>query len=650
MKELTFSATAFLILVFLFGTTYAKTELTEQYQQDLMDRFNHLHGDGPIPESMENLDRPICGTQTAFEYFLNHDRLSGVFKTMAIMDGRDTTLSYSYVSPAEHFTIHYDISGTDAVYMPSMDTLDGGDGVPDYVNKTAEILDSVWTYCIDVLGFPPPPRDDFYAIGLDSTYDVYINSLGSAYYGATYSEAIVDSQRATSYLSLDNDYNFAPYNEYTGDPRDFNRRLDAVRVTAAHEFFHAIHFGMDWTEWEGDDPGTARIYWWEMSAVWMEEMMYDSINDYYGYLPAFFNLPWVGLRNFNTSSYPLAIHPYGSVVFPIFLTEKWNNPIIVRRIWEECRDLGVGPQFGEAVEIAVNEASGGTYHLTDAIREFSVWNIFTGSRAVMAPDGIGYSEKEFYPAIPDSAIFSFDSYPVVVTNQDLLNLFGAKITEMFGANIINFENTFTFPDSFNMSFYSALMFPNPDWNVSLIGIPIDDKAKAVVQMNHFDGPNIEFYSLPNSAQLLNVMAIVSPSLVDVTSYDYRTRFKYSFAVNQIPIPIDSARYYTFKAPYPNPCTASPPCDNVTFAVEKSFTDLNPPSGLSVTIYTVAGEKIRELQTSQIGNLEISVDWDLTNESGYEVASGVYFIYWRLNFEASSGTENITHKSKIALLK
>ncbi len=663
VKKTTILSIVLLFTLLIVVNTYSATELTEEYQQDLFDKLNHLRGQAPRPVSLENLERPICGTSIAFEAFINRDRLSGAYKTSAAMQGRDTTLSYSYESPAGHFLIHYATDGFNAVYEPTLDTLDGGDGIPDYINKVAEIADSVWAYAIDDLGFPAPPRDDFYPAGLDSTYDIYIEGLGSAYYGATYSEVIVDAQSATSVLVLDNNYNFPPYNEYTGDPRDFNRRLDAVRVTVAHEFFHAIHFGMDWTEWEGSDDLQARIYWWEMSAVWMEEMMYDDVNDYYGYLPSFFNYPWVGLRNFNTTAYPLALHPYGAAVFPIFLTERWGDPTIVRKIWEQCRDLGVGPQFGIAVDNVVKEVTGGTFGLTGAMREFSVWNMFTGSRANRAPAGIGYSEKEFYPVIPDTAMFAFDRYPLRMSNSAVLDSFGTKLPECYASNIIKLEDVYLIPDSLGLYFYSTASYEIDAWNISLIGIPLDDNADAIVQMNRYEGTPLDPYIVTGTDELIDVMVVITPVITDVNVYGYSQRFDYAFFVlDSLDDTINTVNYMS--KVYPNPCDPAHLCESMKFEIEKSFVDtFNEPATLMITILNPAGEKIRTLyydfeNPSNSDEPLISHDfttvftpsWDLKNESGYDVASGVYMAYWQLKFTQSSLAEQMTFKSKFAVIR
>ena len=50
----------------------------------------------------------------------------------------------------------------------------------------------------------------------------------------------VGSIRATAFMVLDNDYQ--EIYSYQSRP------IEAVRVTCAHEFFHVIHFGIDFTE------------------------------------------------------------------------------------------------------------------------------------------------------------------------------------------------------------------------------------------------------------------------------------------------------------------------------------------------------------------------------------------------------------------
>ncbi|MBI4351640.1 MAG: T9SS type A sorting domain-containing protein [Elusimicrobia bacterium] len=64
--------------------------------------------------------------------------------------------------------------------------------------------------------------------------------------------------------------------------------------------------------------------------------------------------------------------------------------------------------------------------------------------------------------------------------------------------------------------------------------------------------------------------------------------------------------------YPNPCTVSRGCTGVT------FTRLTLRA--TIKIYTVSGEKVRTILKSN--NID-SVGWDLRNEAGSIVASGLY---------------------------
>jgi len=638
-----------MLLMSLAGLA-AEGELSESYQQDLVDRINHLRGRGPAPESLSGLEHRICGTPTAMEAFINRDRLDAVYKASAAFERR-TDLPYSYVSPAEHFRVHYNTTGTDAIYQPTLDTLDGGDGIPDYINKIAEIADSVWIFEVDHLGFPEPARDDSYPEGLDSLYDIYVAELGGAYYGATWAEAILDDQTISSYLELDNDYNFYPYNEYSGDPRDFDRRLDAARVTMAHEFFHAIHFTMDWTEWEGASASEARMYWWEMSAVWMEEMMYDEVDDYLGYLSAFYDYPWKGLR-FWTTSYPLSLRPYGACVFPMYLTERFDTSI-VRTIWENCRDLGVGPQWPAATDAAIQEYSGGSMNLKDAIREFSVWNMFTGDRRSQAPPGIGFSEGAAFSEIPDSVMFRHDEYPIIYSNDSVVYYYGggmagstSRLPEIMGANYIDIYNLSLISDTLPFYFTVDRIAGWNLWNLSLVGFPLDGISQATVEM--FDVPERSyFYQTDDHTDFYNMVAIITPVTTTITEANYLARYDYGFFISDsLNSPADTT--YKMLPPYPNPVFMSSADEYITFLLEKPVIG---PSGdelgrLEVTIFNIAGEKIRELTFNEAG-VYLSARWDMKNKSGKKVAAGAYLAYCNMIF--SNGTPAMIGKYKVAVL-
>ena len=556
-----------------------------------------------------------------------------------------TTLPFTYDSPGGYFKLHYesDPASNNAVYgsSPLIDTIPvGGDGIPDYINKFAEIADSVWEYQINELGFPAPPADSFYPDGGDYRYDIYISALSSSIYGQTWGEVTVDNQTATSYIEMDNNYDFPPYNEFEGDPRDFDRRLDAVRVTLAHEFNHAIHFGMDITEYEGT-PSTPRLYWWEMSAVAMEELMYDDINDYYGYLPAYFRNPYKSLRYFTNGT----LFPYGAGIFPIFLIEKFGDSTVTRKIWERCRDLGDdGPDFALALDQTVREISGETHDAVDAFREFTIWNVFTGSRANQAPAGYGYSERAFYPAIPDSAMFRFDDYPLIYLRQDVIDSIAEKRPEVFAANYLDLYNMSLVVDSFRFRFFVA-PGSGANWNLSLIAFPLDGVSEATVLEHRYLGPLAEFYPVTNHTDYLHVIAVPSPISLSFTETNYNVKFDYSFSVLDSIGPGDTV--IQFFEPFPNPAVISSGVNEVTFRIQTPAFDLSP-GDYEVMIFNPAGEKVNEMEFTNWGGIYMNATWDFTNQSGEEVAAGVYLAFVRLTFR--DGRPEVTKKYKLAVIK
>ncbi|OGR41475.1 MAG: hypothetical protein A2X35_10735 [Elusimicrobia bacterium GWA2_61_42] len=64
--------------------------------------------------------------------------------------------------------------------------------------------------------------------------------------------------------------------------------------------------------------------------------------------------------------------------------------------------------------------------------------------------------------------------------------------------------------------------------------------------------------------------------------------------------------------YPNPCTRREACNGVT------FTRLTLRA--AINIYTISGEKVRVIEKNS--NID-SIGWDLRNDSGSMVASGLY---------------------------
>ena len=138
-----------------------------------------------------------------------------------------------------------------------------------YVDSVAAVLtytDSVET---QVLGYPFPPTDNMNGGGPE--YDVYILELGGSIYGQTVpdEDSTVEGGRSSTFIELDNDYSFVT--------PDSNKGIPGLEVTVAHEFHHAIQIG-NYGFWSDE------TYFYEITSVWMEDVVYTGVNDYYQYL------------------------------------------------------------------------------------------------------------------------------------------------------------------------------------------------------------------------------------------------------------------------------------------------------------------------------------------------------------------------------
>lgn len=184
-----------------------------------------------------------------------------------------------------------------------------------WVTKNLTLLNKVWNLEVGKLGYRPPVKDG--ARGGSGKFDVYLKDVGAqGLYGYCAPETYApgSKRRASGYCVLDNDFAEAQF----GAPPE-----DSLRVTAAHEFFHAIQFGYDFRE---------DRWLLENTATWMEERFADGVNDNRQYLPSGQMLhPESSLDVFN----PTGFNQYANWVFFEYLSTRYSNSI-VRGIWSRA--------------------------------------------------------------------------------------------------------------------------------------------------------------------------------------------------------------------------------------------------------------------------------------------------------------------------
>ncbi|MDI6909607.1 MXAN_6640 family putative metalloprotease [Nocardioides sp.] len=222
-----------------------------------------------------------------------------------------------------------------------------------WVDTNLDLMNKVWRTEVRRLGYRAPVSDR--GRGGSDALDVYLKELGSrGLYGYCVPEERAPGEKwlASGYCVLDNDFAQA---QYGAPPRQ------SLRVTAAHEFFHAVQFAYDY----GEDP-----WLMEATATWMEERVADDVNDNRQYLPyGQLGSPGRPLDRFDAQGF----NQYGNWVFFEYLGHRFGNGV-VRSIWTRAGAYpGSGHQYSTTAVKGVLRKYGG---FASVYRSFVAANVF----------------------------------------------------------------------------------------------------------------------------------------------------------------------------------------------------------------------------------------------------------------------------------
>ena len=265
-----------------------------------------------------------------------------------------------------NFCVHWVDQGLDAPNLKDSN----GDGVPDYVERVLAVAEHVHSVENDKLGWQEPLSDGTLGGGHGKT-DIYLSEIGGELFGY----AAPDRDQAVNgrqpehlhgYLVLDNDY--SPFEfPHTEPGHD-------LKVTLAHEYNHILQFGYDAYE----DPWFA-----ESTAVWMEDQVYNGIDDYLRYVRK-----WAKL--WETPLTASTIKEYGTAVWNQWLARHYGRAII-REAWAGAASTKPDGFAVAAYERAI-DADGPSNFGRDFTRfaaDVSEWRT-----------GIGFRESYLYPDMP----------------------------------------------------------------------------------------------------------------------------------------------------------------------------------------------------------------------------------------------------------
>jgi hypothetical protein len=614
-------ATLYILLTFILlpAIHLSAVELDAETQA----RVEYLHaalsamrnGDPvPAPADPEAYAHPghKCGTPLVMEALHYHNKYGAALGFGDyFFRPSETEFPNTFDSPAGYFKIHY-TTEQGARHQVNLDYGDGNsNGVPDYVEIVARIADSVWVHHVDELGYHEPLNDANYEWGGDSRYDIYLKNLSPSYYGITWSDGqlLGNGYQTTSFMELRNHYEVLPH--YSEKP------IDALQVTMAHEFFHAIHFWYDATE---DVEETVEFkpnrFWLEVSAVWMEEETYDEVDDYYYYLREYMPFVHRSLRFWDNTS----LYPYGAGIFAIYLSEAFDRDII-RTIWEKCGEVpGSNFLFG-AIQEAIAEHSNGTRTFDDVFAEYARWLFFTGTRKPHF-----FEEGGNYMMIPDSDTLGVDiirpyiryvkQYPTEVTRDY------SFFPNSLGINYIVFDVTAVDSGFSILDFKGVTSTPEPvGWRISVMGY------------NRFD-PSIPVWvadSLYRNRDVIivdNIEGFTDIVVVPVTTNPYYNKISNSYFFDVVGGTRD-INEHTIHSPYPSP-----------FELSK-HTELRVPVDLAadavakMDVFTAAGEHLYSTEAEGVQNGQVVLRWDGRTEHEQEVASGVYVLLLQINGETDT---------------
>jgi hypothetical protein len=321
-----------------------------------------------------------------------------------------------------HFCIHWVRKTADA---PSL-TDSNHNGIPNYVESVRDVMSTVWDKEVNQLHYQAPLGDgnsgSHHGGNPNNKIDIYLQDVGGfGIYGyCTTDDPRYSSQSEVSaYCVFDDDFSKKQFS--------FGAHgVDALKVTAAHEFNHAIQFTYDVRE---------DRWLLEATATNMEATVYPGIHDNYQYFPSSplsKSAPWQPIDVFQTKG----TNQYGVWIFFHYLCQQYGGCGIVKEIWEDAR-AAAHSKNGQLYSIqAVAQAianHGDTF--ANAMRAFGVAN---QNPALGYTDGAGFGSSAKVPSYKNNPMDAGFVYSGGIGMYHMSNDY-KKLVPGAGANTVDFQ-------------------------------------------------------------------------------------------------------------------------------------------------------------------------------------------------------------------
>ena len=458
----------------------------------------------------------------------------------------------------ENFTFHYTTNQTNSDAISTTDL--NNNSIPDYIETMGEIFEYNWDYFTDTLGYSPPPYDG--PLGGSDKYDIYVEDLPTNYFAITYTTSFTNASEnsCASYIKMRNNYNGTVFQNLT--------EIENIKITAAHEFFHAIQFSYNCHE---------RFWLMEATAVWSEDEIYDNINDHYRYMPSWF-------QNSSKAIDDESSHMYGSFILFQYIDEHLGGHNIIRSIWEESRSRANSVNDISFISIDAALSSVGS-SFNSALNSMRIANRIMTEHPNAKP--YTYKEANDYPVTGPyeiaSLIFNNDS---VIYEQNSLSLYSSNYIKL------------------DLSSPARIFLENKDG-------PIDDLFGSVIikykDMNNWAIFQGNDFNIDPSINIEWATLLVSAQNQNENDWDYKVTISEGYNENLV-----------LKRIYPNPYIYK------NSAIEINIL-LTTPQSITINIYNIIGQNIVNWDLGNVGRGETNLLWDRKNNSGRTVSNGVYYI-------------------------
>jgi len=579
-----------------------------------------------------------CGTRYDLELKLQFDKLDISQQSLMKEIMAEPVRAESLMTT--HFILHWNETGSHAVPLTDI----SGNGIPDYIDSAAVFLEHVWNVEIIQMGYSAPPQQNGQPVSL---YHIYFTNFPM--YGLTTGSGIdipsLPGTNWTSYIELDNDYSESYFH---------SKGLNGLRVTIAHEFHHAIEFGYNVRQ--GD------FYYYEMTATWLEDVLYDEINDYYNYLNYLYN--GLGVKSFDDYSY----YCYGNCLYNHMVVQQHGNEFI-KDVWDEIKQR---PAI-DAIAVTLNKSQYDD-NWTESLHDYGVWLYFTGDRAKPAeffPEGGNYPQFNVKNIntyqFGDSLFFSnivpansFNYFKIGgVGNKALQSHLKSDNISNGGHSLLSINNVSDFCSiddtltGFITSEDSAIFLASNADDIDGIFNATMRMVANFVQVEPLvvearEGRNIltwtSYYEILNKQWLLsrkkeNENYVIIQTIAG-NAYS-SNKIKYTFVDTEI----EEGIFYQYKleAVFQNDSVETINDVNVNSLSPVKFSliqnypnpfnnettiiaEISEPVEYELVIYNVLGQKIKTLQSKKMIQPGFKkYQWNGDNKHGQSVSGGVYFI-------------------------